>query len=231
MTSTFISRLAFSVAMLATVNAAHAIPGAAWHGETPSLTPVAVTPAQSEGPRKTTGNADRDFLEDMARAGLAEIEASKLALERSTLPEVKTFAQKMIDDHTKLHSQVKVVADARGITLPDGPSAHQNIRLQRLRASTGVRFDKRYAIDYGVVAHQKAIATARKTLSQSATQPVKDLASRLLPQLEHHLLMGRELQASLQSSATGKATREGPSTNSMPPPGSPPLDKPAAKTH
>ena len=42
-----------------------------------------------------------DFAEEASAKGIAEIETSKLALEKGSHAEVKKFAQTMIDDHTR----------------------------------------------------------------------------------------------------------------------------------
>lgn len=47
-----------------------------------------------------------DFVESASASGIAEIEAGKLALQKSISPQVKVFAQKMIDDHTAANSEL-----------------------------------------------------------------------------------------------------------------------------
>ena len=44
---------------------------------------------------------DMSFVRKAAVAGMTEVQASKLALEKSTDANVKSFAQHMVDDHTK----------------------------------------------------------------------------------------------------------------------------------
>jgi putative membrane protein len=41
-----------------------------------------------------------DFVEEVSAKGVAEVEGAKLALEKSSSPDVQAFAQKMISDHT-----------------------------------------------------------------------------------------------------------------------------------
>lgn len=63
------------------------------------------TPAAS-----ALNKADQKIVMDMARANMAEIEAGKLAVSKTQNAEVKTFAQQMIDDHTKALNDVKQLA-------------------------------------------------------------------------------------------------------------------------
>src|SRR5437762_3330254 len=55
----------------------------------------------------TTGTAgagvstsDKNFVNDIMSDGMAEVELSRLGKDRAASPEVKQFAQMMIDDHT-----------------------------------------------------------------------------------------------------------------------------------
>lgn len=205
-----------------TIAAAQAVPRSSIHL-------VGVSPAQAEGALTHNGDVDRDFIEDGMRAGIAEIEASKLALQRSQRPEIKAFAQQMIDDHMKTQQQLAVIAKNAGIKAPDGLSTHQKMRMHRLRGTTGERFDKRYIDEYGVNAHEKTIGLIRRTLSETRNDSVRELASQLLPQLEHHIVMATEAQSAVESLAGGNRKREGEGGTTLPPPGSPSVQKPVGK--
>ena len=50
---------------------------------------------------------------------LAEIQLGQLALQKSTNPKVRQFAQKMVDDHSKANDQLRQVASANGLTVPE----------------------------------------------------------------------------------------------------------------
>lgn len=64
---------------------------------------------------------DKSFLTDAAHAGHAEIDASKLALEKSNNPAVKSFAEKMIADHGKVGDELKALAATKNVSVPDEP--------------------------------------------------------------------------------------------------------------
>ena len=51
--------------------------------------------------------------------GIAEIETSKLALEKSSHAEVKKFAQTMIDDHTRANDELKALAKKKNLEVSD----------------------------------------------------------------------------------------------------------------
>jgi putative membrane protein len=62
----------------------------------------------------TTGTAgagvstsDKNFVNHMMADGSAELDLARLAQDHAASPEVKQFAQMMIDDHTKAGDQLK----------------------------------------------------------------------------------------------------------------------------
>jgi putative membrane protein len=58
------------------------------------------------------------FALSAAMGGMAEIELSKLALRNSSNSKIKSFAQMMVNDHSKANSELKSMATSKGIELP-----------------------------------------------------------------------------------------------------------------
>jgi putative membrane protein len=83
------------------------------------------------------------FLTRASEADAAEIKQSQLALEKSTDPAVKAFAQKMIDDHTALEAKMKPFADKYNVT-PAAPNATHQAEIDKLSGLSGKAFDKEY---------------------------------------------------------------------------------------
>src|SRR5262249_46165610 len=61
---------------------------------------------------------DAEFVQKAAIAGLAEVKMAKLAIDRAQAPEVKQFARKMLADHTKANTELKRIADKKGLQVP-----------------------------------------------------------------------------------------------------------------
>ena len=60
-------------------------------------------------------DADKMFLMKASQTDLSEIKQSQLALDKTTNPHVKAFAQKMISDHNMLELNMKPFADKNGV--------------------------------------------------------------------------------------------------------------------
>ncbi|MEF7616181.1 DUF4142 domain-containing protein [Aquincola sp. MAHUQ-54] len=187
------ARHAFLIAAVAcTVGAAPA----AWSqqpraGASDAAGPSARVPAM---PR-----SDANFMKQAAENGHAEVEASQVALQKATDPEVKKFAQQMIDDHTKVHEELKALAAAKGVELPTGPSLVQKGKMKILGTTDGARFDRHYIGSMGVDAHEDTLKLFRKAAQDARDPEVKAFASKTVPALEHHLQMAKQLDASVKN--------------------------------
>jgi len=140
----------------------------------------------------------RGFLTDAAESGHLEIAGSKMALEKSQNADVKQFAQKMIDDHTKVGQQLEALAKSKGFEPPKDPSMMQTAKLKAL----GLRdegFDKAYADEIGVDAHEDAVKLFEKASKEVKDPEVKQFAIETLPSLQQHLQAAKTLQQSVSA--------------------------------
>ncbi len=149
-------------------------------------------------------HGDASFLKAAARAGHTEIMGSQTALTKSSDAQVKTFAQQMIDDHTKTGNDLSTLASSKGLTLPAEPSVTQKAKLKMVSEFNGANYDYHYAETIGVSAHEDAVKLFRKAASDAKDADVKAFASNTLPALEHHLQMAKDLEAAAATKAGKK---------------------------
>ncbi len=60
-----------------------------------------------------------DFVDKATQGGIAEVEAGKLALEKSTAKDVKAFANQMIKDHGAANHDLAALAKKLDLKVPD----------------------------------------------------------------------------------------------------------------
>lgn len=142
---------------------------------------------------------DKSFLKNAAEAGNAEVSASQLALQKSSDPEVKSFAQKMIEDHTKVGDDLTKMATGKGVSVSADPSAADKAKILSISKLDGHGFDKQYAGVIGVSAHKDAVALFKKTAAGAKDPDIKQFAIANLPTLQHHLEMAKELKTSVDA--------------------------------
>lgn len=140
------------------------------------------------------------FVQNASIGNQFEIQSSQLALEKSQNDDIRQFAQRMIDDHTKAAQDLNsAVASARD---PDVPAPdtqldrkHQNL-LDKLNQASGSDFDKQYVKDQ-VKAHHEAVSLFREYANHGDNPSLKNFASQTLPTLESHQQDIRRINSSI----------------------------------
>jgi len=145
-------------------------------------------------PTKSPAFADSRFLKNASEANHAEIEASKLALAKSSSADVKAFAQQMIDDHTKAQNELQDLANGINVIVSGKPSLTQQAEIKLLSERKGSGFDQHYAQSIGIAAHQDAVKLFQKEADKGVDPDVKAWAAKMLPALKHHLDMAQGLK-------------------------------------
>ncbi|HEX8586664.1 DUF4142 domain-containing protein [Pseudomonas sp.] len=133
-----------------------------------------------------------DFVEDASAKGVAEIEAGKLALEKGTSADVKTFAEMMVKDHTAANTKLKGIADAKKLEVSDNAMLMDKAKSMILELRSSKSFDQAYANNQ-VVAHEQTIALFKKEAAEGKDAELKAFATETLPKLEAHLTHAKEL--------------------------------------
>ncbi len=149
--------------------------------------------AASSGP---VSAMDKMFMMDAGAGGNTEIAASKVALERSSSDRVKGFANMMISDHTKAGDELKSLASAHSVTLPDSVMAKQHAELNNLRTTQGKGFDKAY-MNMMVKDHKETVDKFQMAAQKCDAGDLKGWASKTLPTLKMHTDSAIAIQKSL----------------------------------
>ena len=141
----------------------------------------------------TVSKADQKIIVDLAQGNMAEIELARLALSKSQNDQVKTFAQQMIDDHTKALAEVQQLAKSKGVTLPTEIDKKHKALVDKLSGMSGDAFDKTYMAQAGVADHKKMHSMLASVQSKAKDPDVKALAARLMPTVDQHLKAAQQM--------------------------------------
>src|SRR4029450_10674898 len=60
---------------------------------------------------------DKDFVMEAAMGGLMEVDLGRIAAQQGSTDAVKQFGQRMVDDHSKVNSELASLASTKGITV------------------------------------------------------------------------------------------------------------------
>jgi putative membrane protein len=138
---------------------------------------------------------DSGFVMKAAQAGMAEIRMGQAAIQNGSSPEVKAFAQRMVDDHLKANSELLWMAQKKGITVPPMLTDKDRMAMEKMSTRTGADFDKSY-MEHQVKAHQTASELFSKQAESGDDADLKAYASKYLPAINEHLDMARKWTAS-----------------------------------
>ncbi|MBS1189747.1 MAG: hypothetical protein H6R10_1539 [Rhodocyclaceae bacterium] len=154
----------------------------------------------SAGP---VAGGDRVFVSEAANRGMAEVEAAQLAAGRTGNASIKGFAQQMERDHTSVNDELKRIADQKGIDLPSTIAGEPRGQLSRLSTLSQADMDQAFLQDFGIDAHQKAIALFEREAREGQDPDFKAFAERTLAKLREHLAMAQQMQTGRVGSTAG----------------------------
>ena len=172
-------------------------------GSPPPTDPA--TPAAGLGSTATRGDAltAPAFVRAAAASDLYEMEASRLAEQRSQNTEVKRFAQHMLRDHGKTTGELKgMLPQLQGVSaqqMATSPDRQHQALLEQLQGAQGAEFDRVFA-QQQLQSHQAAVDLFRAYAQSGDDARLKQWATQTLPSLEEHL---REAQQLLQPATRG----------------------------
>ena len=149
----------------------------------------AQSPSNAGQARAVTGT-DLTFLNEAAPGGRAEVELGSVALKQASSPEVKTFAQHMIDDHSKANHELDELATKKKVVLNKEQATEQKQAMDKLSKLRGGAFDREYAKDM-LEDHEKDVAKFQQVATNATDADVKAYAAKTPPTLRQHLEMAQ----------------------------------------
>jgi putative membrane protein len=153
---------------------------------------TATTPAGAKLTR-----ADKEFIEEAASGGLAEVEVGKMMSERAKHPEVKQFAEMLVKDHTAANEELRRIAASSGVSLPPTPETKHRMMIERLANEKGGDVDRTFIRTFGVKEHEQDIKAFQKQAETGDSPQLKAFAAKTLPKLQEHLAIARKLESEL----------------------------------
>ena len=184
-------------------------------GTAPAAAAAAGAPAAPASPASKLDRSDRNALIEMAQANMAEISTGKLALTKAVNPEIKAYAQRMVDEHSKALAEVQALAQAKGVELPKELTVKHKAKGAMLEALKGDIFDRTYIKQSGRRDHRVTHEQLRDNMNKIKDPDIKALAMKMRPIVEQHLLAADELIARTARGATGTAGTPGSDTSTI----------------
>lgn len=151
--------------------------------------------AQQADPKVATlSRAEKTFIQDASKANQDEIAMGRLA-QKSSNPQVKSYGDKLVADHTSVQKELESLAAAKGVTL-EAYDATSSSEYNKLSAMTGAEFDRSFAAR-AAADHRKAIAMYTTALRNTHDPELRTYINNTLPHLRTHLTEAEMLERGL----------------------------------
>ncbi len=190
-------------------------PGGAFGQRTPSAPSQATPPTLAEQNSANSMDStmssqkvdDKKFVKEAALGGMTEVELGKLAAQKASSDDVKQFAQKMVDDHSKANEQLKMIAARENIEVPSSLDSKHQAEIDKLQKLSGEQFDKAYVKDQ-VKDHETDVQKFQAEANNGSDNGVKTFAANTLPTVKEHLDMVKSIQK-IEHGGGGNKTKTG----------------------
>jgi putative membrane protein len=152
----------------------------------------------AQDPRAGTPLTDQDrtFLQNAAKADQDEIDVGTLAQQKSSNSQVKSYANTLVNDHTKNKQEVENLAGKKGVSVQAKQGATARSEYQLLQGQSGATFDRSFASQM-VQDHEKAISMFEQALKDTRDPDLRNYINSTLPVLRKHLTEAQNLDRNL----------------------------------
>ena len=137
----------------------------------------------------TVAATDKDLMRKLAFSNISEIATANLALKKTSNTTVKTFAQHMLEDHTKASEELKALAQRKNVALPTAPDQQHAAASKKMALMSGTAFDQIYLHEAGVVDHRATLQLLQNIGAHAKDSDLKALAQKMTPTVVAHLDM------------------------------------------
>lgn len=183
----------------------------------------AASSAASKATSLLTGKSDinAEILSKLHESDQAEIGMGKLAVERATSPQVKSYGEMLIRDHAAADRKVTQVARNIGVQLkpPAAPTTelkneanHDAAVREMLEGKKGKDFDWNF-LQAMKDDHDKDIQEMSEAQNTTSNQQVKSLVQEVMPKLKEHRDRADSLLAQIKRPSGQAGAAAGASAN------------------
>jgi len=151
---------------------------------------------------------DEKFVREAVEGNISEVRIGQLAEQKAQSEEVKKFAKRMVEDHSKANDELKQIAVRENINMPTNVNRKEADTYRSLEKLSGPAFDRACARNM-VTDHEKDITAFKQQANGGQNGAVKEFAQRTLPTLESHLQEARQMMVSVQHEVGHKRGRSG----------------------
>ena len=163
---------------------------------------VSAAPAGAQQPKSLV--SDSIFIQKASSVGLLQVKLAQLAQKKGSSPAVVEFGKRMGAEYSKANEELKAAAKQAAFPAPVMLRQDQQI-FDRFNGLGRSSFDKAYMGEM-VKQHSEEVQLFRWESSGGRVQSLKQLATRMLPDLEQRLSLATQTAGSVGADVTASSS-------------------------
>jgi len=148
-------------------------------------------------------NDDASAMKQIAQANLNEISAGKAGVSKAQSPDVKSFAQKMVDDHTKMYEEMKALAARKDVSLPKDANMKDMAQMKLMERKSGADFDREF-MEHMVKEHEQTLKDVQAIAAKAKDADFKAALQKATPKIQEPLAHAQRLAKSAAAGSSSK---------------------------
>jgi len=138
-----------------------------------------------------------EFIEKAGAGGLAEVEMGQLGAKKAANAQVKSFAKRIVTDHTKANEELVTAAKGKGEVPSSRDMMHKAMMDKFQQQDAGKEFDRDY-MEQMVKDHKTDIELFETAADDTKLDAeLRAYAKKTLPILRDHLKQAQTIQSKL----------------------------------
>lgn len=151
--------------------------------------------------------SDKQLMMKVAAGGQRQLAISQAVLDRVSTPQIKLLAASEVEEQTGVAAKLKEIADAKNVTLPDGPDKATQALVTRIEKMSDNALDAFYINESGVKGHELLQQTMQTVNTTAKDEALKALAAATLPVIRTHLNVSLDIKSTM-GGQTGKTSKK-----------------------
>ena len=150
----------------------------------PTTQETKAKPARVPSPDASSKKTSAAILAQIHQADLKEIAEGKIAEEKASTDEVRSYADQLVKDHTTADQMVLAMAQKTGTHLRGGATARSKTD-QKLSSATGAQFDRMF-LEQSSADHKKLMSELQQEREDASDDDIEALIDKIMPILQQH---------------------------------------------
>lgn len=157
-------------------------------------------------PAPSWSRADQEFVQEAARANLADIETADLARQNGGAVAVRDYGRQAMRDSLEANEELRLIARRNGVSVPERLDDEHEAAAAKLGRLGGPEFDRAYIAER-LADNQERLARLEKAAREADEAMVRAWAARTAQRVRASLERGQEVAAAVTGgSSVGAGT-------------------------